>query len=289
MSRAWLARGAAVLLGCLLAAGIAEGGARLVSRMRGGLPVLDEYEVRDPERPWLVRLRPGYAATLDELLAGKRERGRTLAVEHLVGASEALGFRGNAIALRINRQGFKGPEIDPSHARPRVLNIGDSCTFGSLLDAYSYPRSLERALRGAEVVNGGVEGYAPRDVLARIEEFRALRPEVVTIYLGWNALFAEPAVSGPERWSHAVRIARRGYERIASGQDERAAALEAYGRPKRPDRGRAERELEGYVPGFLEEVERIAREMRSAGSRVVLVTLPGLYVTDREPDARALR
>jgi lysophospholipase L1-like esterase len=39
---------------------------------------------------------------------------------------------------------------------------------------------------------------------------------------------------------------------------------------------------------FLEEIEAIIDEMESVGSRVWLVTLPGLFVRDREPSDRAL-
>lgn len=41
-------------------------------------------------------------------------------------------------------------------------------------------------------------------------------------------------------------------------------------------------------PSFLWQVERVVAGMCAAGSRVVILTLPGLYAPDREPSARAL-
>jgi hypothetical protein len=43
-----------------------------------------------------------------------------------------------------------------------------------------------------------------------------------------------------------------------------------------------------YTPTFLPDVVRIVDEMRAGGSEVVLVTLPGLYSSDRDPSPRAL-
>jgi lysophospholipase L1-like esterase len=66
-------------------------------------------------------------------------------------------------------------------------------------------------------------------------------------------------------------------------------ALQDYERPKRPLRGAADvRRLDRYVPPFLHDVVRIVDEMQAAGSRVVLVTLPGLYSSDREPSPAAM-
>ena len=52
-------------------------------------------------------------------------------------------------------------------------------------------RSSDLNSRGiaVEVVNGGVEGYSSRNVLFEIERYKALKPEIVTLYIGWNSLF----------------------------------------------------------------------------------------------------
>jgi hypothetical protein len=150
-----------------------------------------------------------------------------------------------------------------------------------------------------EVVNGAVEGYAPRHVLARLEEFKRLRPAVTILYIGWNALYAEhayfeahavrPSVDPADHLA-SIRLARQAALRLMRGRLELGEeALEDYLRTKRPDaRDPLLSMLRDYTPSFLGEVERIGVEMRDAGSVVVLVTLPGLYRTDEPPSARAL-
>jgi len=141
-----------------------------------------------------------------------------------------------------------------------------------------------------EVVNGGVEGYAPAQVLARMEDFRALRPDVATVYVGWNALWAEPVSYGPERYLRVARLLRRARERLQTLRNPRGAAMEAFTRPKRPDADAPEvREMEEYVPTFMGDVERIVDEMETDGVRVVIATLPGLYVMEEAPSLRALK
>jgi len=313
-----------VLLFFLVMAGllgaIVEGGARLWSALREGrerAPVtvgapltptqaeaagraldLDPYEMADPLRPGRWRLRPGYRASFAEMLVAKRGAGRSLTVRHMEQAAERLGIAPDETAVEVNSGGYRGPALDPFHGHYRILALGDSCTFGTpVSERYPYARVIERGLRmrglEVEVVNGGVEGYSPADVLARLEELQALRPELTTLYIGWNALYQDRYLDdarGPRRYLHSARLFARAFE--AARQrfgDRQKAATEAYERPKQPDRYAPElRLLELYVPSFMPDVVRIVEAMRAAGSRVVILTLPGLYSTEREPSARAL-
>ncbi|MGH9197055.1 MAG: SGNH/GDSL hydrolase family protein, partial [Acidimicrobiia bacterium] len=186
---------------------------------------------------------------------------------------------------------------DKSHTRPRVLTIGDSCTFGTI-ESRSYPRVLERELSRmghfVEVVNAGVEAYAPKQVLMRIDEYRSLRPEITTVYIGWNALFNETEAFGGiytgDGWFCTPRLfslAYAGFHTLLRGSQ--ANALDAYRKRKVPRRDSHElNALDNYVPAFLDDVERIVDGMRSVQSRIVLITLPGLYILDEEPSERAL-
>lgn len=295
-----------LLLLVLLAGAVVEGMARLTYALKDDVrsllgmttapPLsLDEYEQPDPRHPGNWRLRPGFSRTLDELIEEKRHSGNLLAVQHLTERGARLGIAGNDVIMRIDLDGFKGPELDRGASRPRVLTLGDSCTFGSWFDRYSYPRTLEREWHLAgldiEVVNGGVEGYGPANVLHRIDEFKALAPRMTTLYIGWNALYAErplvdtyaPYLRSPQLLADAFRVIRR--VAVGPGHD----ALAAYSGPKHPDRhAPAVRRLERYRPPSIQDVERIVTEMQSAGSTVVLVTLPGLYVMNEEPSATAL-
>src|SRR5262249_41768604 len=109
----------------------------------------------------------------------------------------SLGVRATDTAIAIDSDGYRGPEVDHSHARFRILAIGDSCTFGTAFgESYPYPRVVERELRrlgrDVEVINAGVEGYGPANALPVLDDLEPLRPEIVTVYIGWTALFSEP-------------------------------------------------------------------------------------------------
>jgi hypothetical protein len=153
-----------------------------------------------------------------------------------------------------------------------------------------------------EVINGGVESYTPANVLMRIEDYKALRPEVTTIYIGWNALWDVPlgpersepenpartTVPGSRHWSYTVRLVRRAIENASA--DKTRTALAEYHKPKRPDPDDPLLDqLSGWQPSFIPQIERIVDEMESVGSRVVLMTLPGLYLSDRRPTERAMQ
>jgi hypothetical protein len=116
---------------------------------------------------------------------------------------------------------------------------------------------------------------------------------LTTLYIGWNALFTERYlrdVSGLNRYLASARLASQAWELLqAKFVDRRRAAIEAYERPKRPDRTAREIQLlDDYAPSFLPDVTRIVEEMQSGGSKVVVLTLPGLYSMGREPSSRAL-
>lgn len=179
----------------LLVMGLAlEGGARLFFAVKDQFRnavvtvdpnTLDDYEEPDAQHAWNWRPKPGYSATIAQIIQAKRQSGRVLAEQLLTQRATDLNVAPDSVVMRINAQGFKGPDLDQTHSRVRILTIGDSCTFGTMFDEYSYPRALERELarlgKPVEVVNGGVEGYGPANVLGRIDEFKALRPEITTL------------------------------------------------------------------------------------------------------------
>jgi lysophospholipase L1-like esterase len=250
---------------------------------------LQPYQMPDPDRPWHRRLRPGFVQSYGDASAFTRETGRALGEQYLA----QLRSDPAQIRIRINHDGFRGPEIDASHAAPRIVTIGDSCTFG-MAESSSYPRMLETSLRQhgivTEVVNAGVEGYTSGDVVIELARLEALRPDVTTIYLGWNGFFNEEQVFGYPSLAtwRLIRGAARGLRRRF--RSSQAEALEAYTKPKHPDAYAGElTRLNGFVPLFLPEIRHIVREMRSSGSRVVLFTLPGLYEVDHRPTEYMLR
>ena len=255
--------------------------------------ILDPYEMPSPEGGYHWVLRPGYQITIEKLVSVKKQAGHELGARNLQIGLKERSVPGVGI-FRINKAGFKGPELDPSHARPRILALGDSTTLGIGLD--DYPRHLETALKrrgiAAEVVNGGVEGYFPINVLFEIERYKSLKPEVVTLYIGWNALFSR--VPWPHAWENRLRIvwlyklANRTLK-VISG-DQQVDAKKLFNRVPKPDpASSALRTLEAYDPPFMDMIEKIIDEFESIASPVVLVTLPGLYTVSGKPTPRALK
>jgi lysophospholipase L1-like esterase len=259
---------------------------------------LNPYEMIDPRDPANWRLRPGLRLTFAEVIQGKQWDGHVLGVRYLEKVASRLGVHPDDVVIAIDSDGYRGPEIDRSHSRFRILALGDSCTFGTPAgETYPYPRVMERELRrlgrDVEVINAGVNGYGPANLLARLDEFEALRPDLVTLYIGWNALYSETFMKEGRGFlghSSALRILNDAYDKaVATMDDPQAAALAAYERPKHPDRGAPEVvALDEYTPAFLPQIRRILDRFQADGRPVVLITLPGLYVMDEAPTPRAL-
>lgn len=253
--------------------------------------ILDPYEMEDPDHPGHWVLRPNYSSTLQQEIEAKRDRGAELGATLMIRQASADRTDLNAPGLRINSLGFKGPEIDETHSKLRIVCIGDSCTFGSIR---SYPRELEVALkdrgRVVEVINAGVEGYYPSNVLKEIDRLKALKPEITTIYLGWNAFWGEEqCLRGFAESIYLYKLIKHSIYALRKWSDPVQLAKEELNKPKRPDPNAQDvHRLDHYIPSFMGEIETVADEMESVGSRVVLLTLPGLYVSWEKPTLKAL-
>ena len=90
--------------------------------------------------------------------------------------------------------------------------------------------------------------------------------------------------------SSALRLLSEAYTKAAAALDDpQHRALLAYEKPKHPDRDAPEvRALDDWTPSFVPDLGGLVDAFQSAGSKVVLLTLPGLYVMDEAPDARTL-
>ena len=264
-----------------------------------GTLALDSYETPDSDDPTLWRLRSGFQQTLAQAVASKKTKGAVLGQRHLRLQAKALNVARDDVIYRVNSTGFKGPEIDSTKNRTRVLCLGDSCTFGSLFDQYCYARSMQREFatlgNPAEVINAGVEGYSPKHILKRIDEFKRLKPDIATVYIGWNAMYDErhiaPLVGGMKYQSGALWVASKVWERVSSlTSSTPEAALAAFQKKRFPDRNATElAAIQSYEFSFFPDVIAVIDELQSVGTCVVLITLPGLYTMDQEPNDEALR
>lgn len=182
----------------------------------------------------------------------------------------------------FNRDGFVGPEI-PRTRQPGVLRIatvGDSCTqWGEP----PYPAMLQVLLqekldRPVEVLNAGVIRYSTEQGLRRLEkDVLPYRPDIVTIYFGWNdhwtseqrtdaALLAD-AVPHTVRWLRRLQFLRT-VQAIGFGADLLYATL----------RNQAElrREYVLRVPPerYLENLRAMIQLVRAQGGEPILITAP---------------
>jgi lysophospholipase L1-like esterase len=121
--------------------------------------------------------------------------------ESIVERDPDLGYRlrshvkakAYATLVETNSFGFRGPEFNRLKTGPRLIALGDSCTFGFGVsdNDHTYPAALSRLIREAhrtaEVINAGVVGYTSHQGLQLLRnKIVDLHPDVVLIYIGWN-------------------------------------------------------------------------------------------------------
>src|SRR5207245_1686418 len=115
--------------------------------------------------------------------------------------------RHGADPIRVNSRGFVGPEFQepPPPGVTRIVALGDSCTFGEGTFEGTYPAQLELRLNSAggplrhQVINAGIEGLNSELALRRLEsKVIKLRPDIVTVYIGWNDLMKVNPLSQTE-------------------------------------------------------------------------------------------
>jgi lysophospholipase L1-like esterase len=97
---------------------------------------------------------------------------------------------GHTVRYEVNDQGFRGPALRPiQDGHARVLVYGDSFIQAEFTPlAQTFPVRLQEALLGAgaphglEVVNAGIAGYGPDQILRRMEtELVQLKPRLVVV------------------------------------------------------------------------------------------------------------
>lgn len=81
----------------------------------------------------------------------------------------------------INSKGFRGNEIKLK-SKFRIVALGDSTTFGSLVnDGLTYPEYLSKKT-GYEVINAGIEGFTTDNVLNLFKkEIVSLSPDMIIV------------------------------------------------------------------------------------------------------------
>ena len=257
---------------------------------------LDPYEMRSDKGGYHWVLRPGYMASANQLTSIKSQQGKS-ANGTLDDSSDAL-LHEQTDGLKINQNGFRGPELEQSNTRPRILMIGDSVTFG--LARATYPRAAESMLiaQGSHVavVNGGVEGYAIRNALLEKERYVEVRPSVITIFLGWNDLYArDPLGDSWESKFKTIWFIRKSSETIRMLFGD-VSSISSSRRPFISTPGDVASDISAVITKcrrqcrfeFMETLSDLVSYFADRGVQVSMMTLPGLFMSDELPRTRAL-
>lgn len=294
----------AFVLGCLLFLGLLEvvsqilyafkddiKRSKLVERLVGFEETLDVYEIPSDKAGFHWTLRPGFAIDAEKLGYVKAQGGKPFGAEAF--NADAGSADSNGKIFRINEKGFRGAGLQENHDAVRVLMIGDSVTFG--LAKTTYPKVVSEILskmgQNIEVINGGVEGYSAKNVLLELPHYLSIKPDVVTIMIGWNDIYFE------SQWSRSV-VNKLGIvwaanlildkcRRIFATSSQQMAMMHVQ-RDKINKQDPDIADALAYQHRSLKEVGRIVEALQKSGSKVVILTLAGLYVEDEEPSDRAL-
>jgi lysophospholipase L1-like esterase len=197
----------------------------------------------------------------------------------------------NAPPIQVNSRGFVGPEFQ--EPRPpgirRIVALGDSCTFGQGTGVETYPAQLSRRLNGGseerrvQVINAGIEGMNTQLGLRRLtSKVAPLRPDILTVYLGWNDLMKfEP---GGQVEQPGLAVVARVMDQLWLVKGMRKLVF-YYIRPRirAPATGPTSRTgvFRDYRPArFEDNLRSIIDAGRNAGAQVVLLTMPSVVSDD---------
>jgi len=115
-----------------------------------------------------------------------------------LGIRAILFFTHKEEMIFINSKGFRGKEFNKEKKADvnRIIAMGDSVTFGITPETCPYPAQLQELFNQkypnkVEVINAGVEGYSSDYVLKRLKyDIVQYKPDIITVYVGWNDLYA---------------------------------------------------------------------------------------------------
>jgi hypothetical protein len=165
----WLGRAALVFVSIASVLALAEGLLRYVGAAQVGLETWHTRLLYRPDPDLIFSLRPN---------ASQRTAGEEF-VE--IASTNAIGLRGG--------------ELLELGARPRILILGDSQTFGhGVRDEAPYPRRLQEFFeaqgQAVEVINAGMQGFGSDQSYKLFNQrLRGLRPDLVIFAHYWNDIY----------------------------------------------------------------------------------------------------
>lgn len=215
----------------------------------------------------------------------------------LVPNYKRINEKKNREALVINSLGYRGPEFSSEKAAntTRILCIGDSCTFEGIPETAPYPRQLEELLnqgkeqKAFEVINGGVEGYDSNKALERLKLSLKYKPDIVTIYIGWNDLYnndPEKIINQTQPTIIAKISNMLQYSRFAS---KLRSLIFLKLRPKlKSIEPINSTKYQDFVPAwYVNNLKEMISLVKSSNAKPILVTLPSIFHNKISPEALA--
>ncbi|MEW6200538.1 MAG: SGNH/GDSL hydrolase family protein [bacterium] len=238
--------------------------------------------------------------TIDQIIEAKRAEGKELSVKLLEEKKKRLK---HTTGIRINKDGFRGAEIEKPKIKIRIMTVGDSCTFGSLAgEHFTYPGAMQNTLLKSgyqvDVINVGIDGYGTEIVLKRLDYYLSFDPDIVTIYIGWNSLFFDEAGLNPPYKRYLTQFANnfrtisvtRKLIRKFLKMGEYGEPIELYSKNKYyNNKDKDAQRASVYYPTFFRDMEKIVERIKRNGKTPVLITLPGLFLTSQKPTEKALK
>ena len=185
----------------------------------------------------------------------------------------------------INSAGLRGPEIPIKSNLPRIIAVGNSCTFGwSIPDNQTFINRLgalinkDSSLPKVEIINGAVPGYSSfQGRRFFITDILPLKPDIITIMFAWN-----------DQWAAAGNVADKDQKmppEIIIDIQNLFSRLKIYRLTKKailsiiekPLDERLDKENPVYrvsIPDFYDNLNVIVQQCRREGITPILLTSP---------------
>lgn len=161
-------------------------------------------------------------------------------------------------------------------SHPAVVFMGDSCTEFGRYPALTLERLAHTRPEVASGVSLGVGGWSSEQGLTQLRrDVLPLRPQVVTLYFGWNDHWV--ALGPPDAEIRRVGFLVRQTVHSRLLQLGYKAWMTATG-------AGAERPNRVELPLYHSNLETMIRLGRQAGVRVVVITAPSSHLPGREPE-----
>ncbi|HEX2898006.1 MAG TPA: SGNH/GDSL hydrolase family protein [candidate division Zixibacteria bacterium] len=89
---------------------------------------------------------------------------------------------------RLNFMGLRGSDFEIKKNRPRIIALGNSCTFGwGVEESEIFTALMQNQLDKYEVINAGVPGYSSfQGKIFYESKITGLKPDILLILFAWN-------------------------------------------------------------------------------------------------------